>query len=44
MKNMDQLYIEELTREFAILRNEKRFITSEVRKVSAKVFKKLPKI
>lgn len=43
MKNMEQLYIEELTREFAILRQEKRFITSEVRKVSANVYRKLPK-
>lgn len=35
-------YIEELTREFAILRKDKRLLTSEVRKVSAKIFKKLP--
>lgn len=34
--------IGELKREFSILRQEKRFITSEVRKVSAKVFKKIP--
>ena len=42
MTNMDHLYIEELICEFAILKREKRFITSEVRRVSAKIFKKLP--
>ncbi|MDP2813263.1 MAG: DNA alkylation repair protein [Erysipelotrichaceae bacterium] len=42
MTKMDHLYIEELIREFATLRDEKRLLTSEVRKVSAKIFKKLP--
>ncbi len=40
----DQLrIIEELKLEFAVLREIKRFTTSEVRKISAKTFKKLPK-
>jgi 3-methyladenine DNA glycosylase AlkD len=40
----DQLrIIEELMLEFSVLKDMKRFTTSEVRKISAKIFKKLPK-